>query len=476
MLSYFQTRRISGGSAFGSPIGLAVTSCALPLLILLTNSASAQISISTAVDLALRSNPRVQSAQSEVDRARAAVSEAHDVYIPAVSGGAGLGQAYGYSQNPPTLATISGTSLVYNHSQRSYIRSAHASLEAAELSLRDMRETVAQDTALSFIALDHDQQREQAIHQQGGYADRLVTIVQERLDAGQDTQIDLTQAKLTVAQLKLAMLRAQDETENEREHLARLIGLPATSLHAEGSFPATPTLLETEQPGLVNGYVNAAVAAAFATADARRQQAKGDTSFRFRPQVNLFVQYNRYATFASSFKELEKIYTTTAGTSLLTANEGFFGVQISIPLMDRARAAKGRESTAEAAKALHDAQNAQNDALDGRSKLRHSIAELQAQTDVASLQQQMAQQQLDILRVQLQAGTGSTTGTQMSPKDEQTALIGERDKYLAVIDANFQLRQAEIQLMRQNGDLETWLKSAASTPQNSLPQSPTPKP
>jgi hypothetical protein len=173
---------------------------------------------------------------------------------------------------------------------------------------------------------------------------------------------------------------------------------------------------------------------------------------------------------------LEKIYTNSAGKPLLTANEGFFGVQISVPLLDRARAAKGRESLAEAAKALHDAQNAQNEALDGRSRLRHSIAELQAQADVASLQQQLAQQQLDVLRVQLQAGTGSASGTQMTPKDEQTALISERDKYLAVLDANYQLRQAEIQLMRQNGDLETWLKSAALAPQNNLPQSPTPKP
>jgi outer membrane protein TolC len=474
MLSYLRTRRTSSRSASGSLCRLAAMSCAVSSC--LVPLATAQVSISTAVDLALRSNPRVQSAQSEVDRARAAVSEMHDVYIPAVSAGAGLGQAYGYSQNPPTLATISGTALVYNGSQLSYIRAARASLQAAELSLQDMRAAVAQDTALAFIALDHDQQREQAIQLQGGYADKLVTIVQQRLDAGQDTQMGLTQSKLTAAQLKLAMLRAQDEIEIDREHLAHLIGLPATSLHTDESFPTAPMSLDGGGTAAVNGYANAAVAAAFASADARRQQAKGDTSFRFRPQVNLFVQYNRYATFASSFKELEKIYTNSAGKPLLTANEGFFGVQISVPLLDRARAAKGRESLAEAAKALHAAQNAQNEALDGRSRLRHSIAELQAQADVASLQQQLAQQQLDVLRVQLQAGTGSANGTQMTPKDEQTALIGERDKYLAVLDANYQLRQAEIQLMRQNGDLETWLKSAALAPQNNLPQSPTPKP
>jgi hypothetical protein len=125
---------------------------------------------------------------------------------------------------------------------------------------------------------------------------------------------------------------------------------------------------------------------------------------------------------------------------------------------------------------MHDAQNLQNDALDGRSRLRHTVVELQSQAEVASLQQQLAQQQLDILRVQLQAGSGSATGAQMTPKDEQTSLIGERDKYLGVVDASYQLRQAEIQLLRQSGGLEAWLKSAASAPQSILPQSPAPKP
>jgi hypothetical protein len=57
----------------------------------------------------------------------------------------------------------------------------------------------------------------------------------------------------------------------------------------------------------------------------------------------------------------------------------------------------------------------------------------------------------------------------MTPKDEQNARIAERDKYLSVIDANFQLRQTQIQLMRQTGQLDGWLKSAAAQPNSSVP-------
>lgn len=151
-------------------------------------------------------------------------------------------------------------------------------------------------------------------------------------------------------------------------------------------------------------------------------------------------------------------------------------MQISVPLLDKYRTAKAGEAAAEASKALHDAQNAQLEAINGQTRARHSLTELQLQAEVAALQQQLAQQQLDVLRLQLQSGTGNPNSPQMTPKDEQNARITEREKYLGVVDARFQLHQAEIQLLRQTGELESWLKSAALAPQSNLPASPTPQP
>ncbi len=47
----------------------------------------------------------------------------------------------------------------------------------------------------------------------------------------------------------------------------------------------------------------------------------------------------------------------------------------------------------------------------------------------------------------------------MSPKDEQTSRIAEREKFLTVLDTNFEMRKAEINLLRQTGQLEDWVKS-----------------
>jgi outer membrane protein TolC len=480
MLALSPNRQTPAGSAPYLLPRLPVVALALAMAATPALPARAQISLTTAVDLALHSNPRVQGAQADVSKARAQLSEMHDVYIPAITAGAGLGQAYGYLPSPPTLFTVNAGSMVYNASQAAYIRSARAGLNAAQLALEDMRETVAMDTALAFVAVGHDQQREQAIRQQAGFADTLVTIVQERVDAGQDTQIGLTQARLTAAQSRLSTLRAEDDTANDREHLARLMGIPAGALRVDDSFPATPVPLD-EPSVSTQGYANPAVASLFANAEAKQQQAKGDARFRFWPQINSVIQYNRYATFTGSFKTLENFSNNATGAHI-GADEAAFGVQIQLPFFDAARAARARASASDAAKARYDAQNAQIDALDGLARARHTIAELQEQTDVAALEQQLAQQQLDVLRLQLQNGTGDANSSPKTPKDEQRARIDERDKYLGVIDAGFQLRQAEIQLLRQTGKLLDWLNSAATAQpaagtslQHGLPASPSPQ-
>ncbi len=471
MTSLPPTRQTPGRSPTGC---LRHLSCALTLGISLTLalSADAQLSLSTAVDLALRGNPRVQGAEADVAKARAQLSESHDAYVPSVTTGAAVGQSYGYSPYPPTLFTVNGGALVFNAAQISYIRAAQAGVAAAQLALDDMREAVAEDTALAFVTLNYDQQRAQVVGQQSSYATTLVSIVENRAGAGQDTAIELTQARLTAAQLRLASLRAADNTAVDLEHLARLIGLPPAALSVDSNFPASPVPLDTTVDTTMHGYANASVASAFDNAKAKQEQARGDARFRFSPQISFFAQYNYYATFSDSFAQLQKIYQANTGQTTLSSSEGAFGVQITVPIMDRSRSAKARESAADAARALHDAQSAQITALDGQSRLRHSVTELQSQVEVAGLEQQLAEQKLDVLQQQLKSG--NPDGTQMTPKDEQNARISEREKYLGVVDAGYQLRQAEIHLLRQTSGLIPWLKSAASAA--ALPPTPAPQP
>ena len=419
-------------------------------LVCAATSAVGQISFTTAVDLALRNSPKVLMAQANVDKARAALEESKDVYIPSVSAGSGLGYSYGFPVGQPSIFNFTSQSLIFNYSQRDYVRGARSALDAANLALKDAREAVAEDAALSFLTLDRDTQRQAALVEQAGFAARLVAIVQERLDAGQDTSIDFTSARLTAAQIRLARLRADDEVAIDQAHLARLLGLPAQALSvSSNSLPAFPT-----SPDLgVAPMTSPAVNAAYATARSKRQIAFGDSRYLWRPQIYFAAQYNRFTKYNNYDLYYKNFQHNNAG----------IGIQIQLPIFDMAHRAKARESAADAAHAEHEADMARDQFLEGRLKIQHSTAELAARAEVATLDQRLAQQQLDALLVQMKSGTGNSSAPQMTPKDEQTSRIAERQKFLAVLDANFQMRQAEINLLRQTGELEGWLKSAAQS-------------
>src|SRR6201999_1047483 len=129
--------------------------------------ACAQISFSTAISLALKSNPKVLAAQADVDKSLAALQQLRDAYIPAVVGGSGLGPpSYGFPLGQPSIFNINAQSLVFSYSQRDYLRAAQASLNAAKLNLKDIREGVAEDAAVTYLALDRDMRRQAALQQQ----------------------------------------------------------------------------------------------------------------------------------------------------------------------------------------------------------------------------------------------------------------------------------------------------------------------
>jgi outer membrane protein TolC len=409
--------------------------------------AAAQISLTTAVDLALKNSPRVLAAQADVDKAQASLEEAKDVYIPTLVGGSGLGYSYGFPLGQPSIFNFTSQSLLVNFSQQDYIRAAKASLNAANLVLKDVRQAVAEDVAVTYLALDRDQQRQTALTEESGYAAKLVSIVQARLDAGQDTPIDLTTARLTAAQIKLARLRAEDDTAADQTHLALLTGLPASGLSV---VPAS--IPQFAPPPTDNGssipMTSPAVESAYAIAKSKQQIAFGDARYLWRPQVYFVAQYSLFAKFNNYDLYYRAFQYNNAG----------IGVDIKFPVFDSVQKAKSRESAAEAARAQHEANAARDQFLEGRLKIRRATAELAARAEVADLDQQLAKQQLDVMLVQL--STSGSSGSQMTPKDEQNSRIAEREKYIAYLEAGYQMKQAQINLMRQTGELENWLKSA----------------
>lgn len=431
--------------------------------------ARGQISLVSAVDLALKNNPRVRLAQADVEKSTAVLKESKDVYIPAITIGSGLGWSYGYPLGQPSVVNATLTGAILSWSQRDYIRAARLGLEAAVLNLNEARAAVEEDTVITYLALDRDLGRQQALDEQLARAEQLVTIVTDRLNAGVDSQMDLTQSKLTAAQIHLAYLDAQDETAIDQLRLAHLIGLPSTNL---STVPDSVPRLGTPAADQAIATVpeSPSLHAAFANAQAKQHIAWGDEKKLYRPQVFLASQYSLFAKF-NNYQVYFPINPVT-GKSVFQYNNAGIGIQVNWPIFDRALKARAQESAADAVHAYADAENARIREQEGHAQLARSTRTLAARSEVADLQQQLASQQLASIRTQLQASAANPNVPQRTPKDQANAEVDERGKYVSMLNSRFDLQQAQVQLMRAQGSLDGWLRAAAASPAATPPPRP----
>lgn len=422
-------------------------------------TANAQISFTSAIALALNSDPKIKAAQANVQKARASVAATRDAFIPSAVARGGYGKSTGVPLSVPEVFTLSSQSLIFSFSQKDDERAAAAGLAAATFAFQDARDQVAEDAAITYLNLDNAQQRQAAMTQEYGYASRLAAIVQDRFDAGRDTRIELLQARRTVAQIHLQLLQVEDEVATQSRHLARLIGLPGDSITtASNSIPPPHTMPDSHAEATVETSDNPAIQSAFANATVKQFLALGDSRYRFRPQISFDATYSRIDTSQTSYTDY---YPGFKGRSL---NAASIGMQITLPLYDRAHEDLAHESAAEANHARYEAEDLRNQFLDGRSRLQHTAAELAARLELARIDRELAQQQLEIVLLQLTPEGSSSSAAPITPKDEQNARLQESARTVDLLNAEFQLNQAEVNLMRQTGQLNTWLSSAEKLP------------
>jgi outer membrane protein TolC len=413
--------------------------------------AAAQISLPSTVGLAIRNSDSVRIATANLDRAAAALLEARNVYIPNFVLGSALGPpSYGFPQGQPSIYDVTSQSLIFSYAQRDYVRAARSSLRAAQLNVKDSQDQVAFDAAMAYIQLNHDTGEIAALDQEKGYAEKLVSIEEDRLAAGVDNRMEVTKAELTSAQVDVKRLHLDGDADLQRQKLSHLTGMPPSSFETQAaSIPAAPEIALDSSPSDTTAD-NAGIQAAYANAQSKQEIAFGDARQNYRPQLAFGMEYSRFA----EFNNYQDYYRNFQHNNFGAA------IQITIPLFDASRRAKQRESAAEARSASLEADQTKDQAGEQVNSLRHGIAELVAQRRVAKLQSEYSQEQLAAVQTELQSGGGSPNAAPVSPKDEQQARIEERERYQDSLDADLALTRAELGLLRATGQILAWINSA----------------
>jgi outer membrane protein TolC len=414
-------------------------------------TAPAQVSLKTVVDLAQRNSAAVKMAEADAAKAKAAFEQTRDAYIPSVNFGTGIPAfpSVGFTGQPPSIYTMTVESLVFSIPQKRYMDAARSGWRAAEARLKDAREQVALDTSNAYLELDTVNTELAAARQQEEFANRLVEIERQRAEAGVDPLHSLLEAKLTAANMKLARLHLETRAATLSEQLAALAGLPIGSISPDrASIPEIPQIRGDLRPNTIYG-----IEAARLNARAKGQQATGDKETNYIPTLSFFAQYNRNTTILN---EVNKFFAEP-----LPANNFTSGFNVQVPLLDMVHRAKGRESAADALRATAEAEQAERQNDVQIAEMTGTLRELEAQAEVASLKQQIAADDLKTVQMQMQSGNGAGAGpgapAQMSPIQEQLALIDERQKYQDTQESDLNLAKARLGLLRALGHMQEWI-------------------
>lgn len=411
-----------------------------------TPVAAETLTLRHAVELALTHGTTVAIADADQRKADAAFREARNNYVPVFVLGSALGKSFGFplslEGSAPSIVNLTAQSAVFNPSLQQAMRAARAEAHAAELSSKDRRAQVIQETVLDYLELAQWEKQIEQLQTDTSDSQKIESAVENRIHEGVDSELERSKAKLVTARIRLRLAQAQGSADVLRLKLSQITGVAASTIAtAPDSIPALPATAP-DSDASAQAFTNFAVASAQEHARAQYLRAKAEHRALW-PSVDFAGQYARLATF-NNYAEFFKIRD---------ANNGSIGAVMRFPLFNFSQKARAEGADADALKAKKEAEAAKDQVSAELLQLQRTVQQLSAARDVAELEYQIAQSQLEATDIRVQ----SSTATFHDLEDARTQARERRDQFL---DADLQFNRARVGLLRSTGGLEAWALGA----------------
>jgi outer membrane protein TolC len=425
---------------------VAAWTLALPATLFAQESAPAQdkpLTFRTAIEFSLKNSTTTGVAQADMTRARSSVTQSRDLYLPQLIAGSGLGASYGFplslEGSAPAIFNVNFQGALWNQAQRNNIKAARSDVAATAAQNADRRNEVIMETAVAYVQLDLLESSLSIQREQEQAAAKFQDIVNQRVQAGLDSQMETARAKLVGARTRLDIAQTQAAADQLRMRLSQLTGIPANAIRTSTeSIPEMPAVPQDQDLAAEAVKSSPVVMAANAAADAKFFHAEAE-----RKQLYPAIDYVGQYAMLSRFNNYDQFFLKFQRNNITA------GVTIRVPILNFMQRAAADVAKAEAFKSRKEAQGVKEQVSTETLKLQRSVEQLAAAREVAQLEHQLAQSDIEAAHAKIESGAASI-------KDEENARVAEHERYTAYLNSSFELDRAQIQLMRQIGQLETW--------------------
>jgi outer membrane protein TolC len=333
------------------------------------------------------------------------------------------------------------TEKVFNEPLRGQGKEQVEQAKAQKIVLEDARNSAIVRTASAYLELVKVRHSTELLAKEQSSADKILVVVQERASEGFELPVEVTRAQLTKAQVAQRLLQLQGREDELEIFLRSQCGL-APEQPIEVTPEDLPGAAEQEGANLIALAMQDNTDLRLAQSDVRAKEFRLTGEKRgYWPTLDLvsvyslLARFNNYDQFFNHFQR----------------NNYNAGVQAQVPIFSasvKANIALAKTNL-EASKATLASKQNQVSA-DVRRKTRR-VRETDAGKEVARLELQLAQQDLQQLQARFDEG-------KVSLREVEKARLDENEKWMAVLDATFQRQQAQLDLLKTAGQLDKVLQ------------------
>ena len=403
------------------------------------------LTLRRAIELALQNSKDIQVARIQASIADRAAMISKAQFLPNLYAGSGAGYTYGIPETPggraPSVFNITYTEQVFNEPLRGQGQEQMEQAKAQKIVLEDARNLVIVRTASAYLELVKVRHSAELLSKEQDSADKILGVVQQRAGEGFELPVEMTRAQLTKAQVAQRLLQLQGRQDELEIFLRSQCGL-APEQTIEVTPEDLPGAAEQEGANLIALAMQDNTDVRLAQSDVRAKEFRLTGEKRgYWPTLelvsvySLLAKFNNYDQFFNHFQR----------------NNYNAGVQAQVPIFSanvKANVALAKTNL-EASKAT--LANKQNQiSADVRRKTRR-VRETDAGKEVARLELQLAQQDLQQLQARFDEG-------KVSLREVEKARLDENEKWMTLLDATFQRQQAQLDLLKTAGQLDKVLQ------------------
>jgi outer membrane protein len=407
---------------------------------------SSPLTLRQAVTLALENSRDVKLAQLQYNVALGEVGVDRAVFLPNLYTGSGVAYTSGFPSLPggqaPAIFELDYRQTLFNPLLKSRQHAAEDRATNLKLELDRTRDNVRIETASSYLELAKVRHSLALLEKERVSGEKILEVVRERIAANQELSIEATRSQLELARVQQRIVKLEDREQTLVAELHDLTGIADTqSIEVEAEVPSFSEALSTG-----TAAIQAQIVALAMESDPRVAEAENERSARERlfhgarlsyfPTVDLVGQY----LVLSKFNNYEEFYKT------FVRNNVSVGVQITIPLFAATTAANVRLAKRELDEAQQTVGNKRYQVRMEVQQKAHNLRELDADREVARLDLQLAQENVQLEQAKYDQGRATL-------QEIEQLRLEESDKWVAFLDADFARQQAQLGLLEATGQL-----------------------